>query len=242
MKQQTTVPSKTDKYYLKSGFGGYNPCILGNVQHRYCAGSVLVNCVGWATGRFAAIIGAGKVQYLGNTNAKNFIRLAKSQGLSTGMTPRPGACMVWSSSGAGHVAIVEDVLNSNTVKTSESGWGYVNNYVTFPTRMKGSGNWGLSGYTFLGFVYNPKVNPYHTPAVTIQRGSAGESAKWLQWILVKEKCYTINTASQVDGVIGAKSVKALKKFQKKYKLEVDGRCGPATRAVCKSLYTLEGKY
>ena len=164
MTARTTLPAKTNKYYLKKGYGGYNPCILGNKKHRYCKGSVLVNCVGWATGRFNEIIGAKKCKYLGNTNAENFMALAKKQGLKVGSVPKVGACMVWakgkvgvSSDGAGHVAIVEEVYNDESVLTSESGWGYTTKYFQNVKRSKGKNNrWGLdSKYTFLGFVYNP---------------------------------------------------------------------------------------
>ena len=164
MTPRTTLPSKTNKYYLKKGYGGYNPCVLGNKKHRYCKGSVLVNCVGWATGRFNEIGEYKKCKYLGNTNAENFISLAKKQGLEIGQIPKPGACMVWakgkvgkSSDGAGHVAIVEEVYDAERVLTSESGWGYTTKYFQNVKRSKGgNGRWGLSeDYTFLGFVYNP---------------------------------------------------------------------------------------
>lgn len=176
MTPRTTLPSKTNKYYLKKGYGGYSPCILGNSKHRYCKGSVLVNCVGWATGRFNEIGAYKKCKYLGNTNAENFLSLAKKQGLKTGMTPKVGACMVWakgkagvSSDGAGHVAIVEEVYDSERVLTSESGWSYTTKYFQNVKRTKGKdGRWGLKeGYTFLGFVYNPATEPVY---YTVKRG------------------------------------------------------------------------
>ena len=88
------------------------------------------------------------------------------EGLEIGDKPREGACMVWScgqlrngNDGAGHVAIVEKVIDDNTVQTSESGWFDTVNYATFPIRKKGSnGLWGMaSRYKFRGFIYNPKV-------------------------------------------------------------------------------------
>lgn len=174
MTPRTAVPSKTNKYYLKKGYGGYNPCVLGNAKNRYCKGSVLVNCVGYATGRFAEIIGEKKCQYLGNTNAENFYSLAQKQGLKVGQTPKEGACMVWAkgkagnaSDGAGHVAIVETVKSATSVRTSESGWSYTSAHVAFKDRSKGTGNWGLSGYTFLGFIYNPATEPVY---YTVKKG------------------------------------------------------------------------
>ena len=242
MKRRTTLPDKTNKYYLTKGYGGYNPCILGNSAHRYCAGSVLVNCVGYATGRFNEILSNTSCSYLGNTNAENFYALAKKQGLEVGQTPRAGACMVWakgkvgvSSDGAGHVAIVEKVVNSTTIETSESGWGYTTSYMTFPTRKKGTGNWGLKGYTFLGFVYNPQIEPYANPtSKVIKKGMKGNEVKWLQWA-IKKAGFNIS----IDGSFGPATLAALKKAQAKWGLVADGFAGPATQAKIKSLYTLE---
>lgn len=71
--------------------------------------------------------------------------------------------MVWgkgsihsSDDGAGHVAIVEEVIDGNTVYTSES--GYKSFYFANMTRNNNNGNWGLSSpYWFRGFIVNPAV-------------------------------------------------------------------------------------
>lgn len=57
--------------------------------------------------------------------------------------------------GAGHVAIVEKVINDTEVYTSESAYG--GTAFRNATRKKGSdGKWGMgSDYKFLGFIYNP---------------------------------------------------------------------------------------
>ena len=54
----------------------------------------------------------------------------KKYGLEIGQTPKAGAIMVWQkgstlsgNDGAGHVAIVEKVIDANTVYTSESSYG-----------------------------------------------------------------------------------------------------------------------
>lgn len=147
------------KYYIQKSKGGYNPCIKGNDKYMppLCSGSVLPNCVGYATGRYNQRLNIGSCKYLGNADAKNFLSFAKKQGLKTGSKPEVGACMVWSSSGAGHVAIVEKVKSSTEVVTSESGWSYKTAYYTAAkTRKKGSGGWGQSSsYKFLGFIYPP---------------------------------------------------------------------------------------
>ena len=59
--------------------------------------------------------------------------------------------------GAGHVAIVEEVISGTQVVTSES--GYNSKAFWTQTRSKGAGNWGQgTGYEFLGFIYNPAVS------------------------------------------------------------------------------------
>ena len=86
-----------------------------------------------------------------------------------GQEPKLGACMVWQggatkkgSDGVGHVAIVEKVISPTEIITSESGWGSKNPFWN-ATRKKGNGNWGAgSGYTFLGFIYNPVVSDNET--------------------------------------------------------------------------------
>lgn len=152
-------PEAGNPYYNTRANGGYSNAIKGKPTDSGC--DVLANCVGYAYGRFNEIGGWGSCKYLTPCNAENFIQ--HTAGLEVGMTPRVGACMVWrkgatlsNSDGAGHVAIVEKVLSSTQVVTSESGWGCANPFWT-KTRNKGTdGNWGAgSGYTFLGFIYNP---------------------------------------------------------------------------------------
>lgn len=71
-----------------------------------------------------------------------------------------------------------------------------------------------------------KNNPYIEPTRTIYYDTVnkkvvcrGEDVKWVQYELgVKE-----------DGVFGQASDKALRDYQEKKKLVVDGRCGPSTR-------------
>lgn len=70
--------------------------------------------------------------------------------------------------------------------------------------------------------------PYSEPAVMVKKGSSGESARWVQWMLNKK-----GANLKVDGQFGSKSVAALRDFQKKNGLAVDGICGPATRSKLK---------
>ena len=152
-----TKPEKGNKYYITKANGGYSNAIKGKPTDADC--DVLSNCVGYAYGRFNEIGGYGSCKYLSPVNAENFIQYKGD--LEVGQTPKLGACMVWrkgatlsNSDGAGHVAIVEKIISDTQIVTSESGW----NSKAFwtKTRNKGNGNWdGGSGYTFLGFIYNP---------------------------------------------------------------------------------------
>ena len=155
-----TKPGAGNKYYITKAKGGYSDAIQGKPTDSEC--NVLSNCVGYAYGRFNEIGGYGYCKYLRPVNAENFIQYAS--GLKVGQTPKLGACMVWrkgaslsNSDGAGHVAIVEKIISSTQIVTSESGWN--SSAFWTKTRNKGNGNWGAgSGYTFLGFIYNPAVS------------------------------------------------------------------------------------
>ena len=156
---RTTKPEAGNKYYIRKVSGGWSPAIKGSPTDKDC--DVLSNCVGYAVGRFNEIGGYGYCKYLKAVNAENFIKYKDAE-LEVGQTPKLGAVAVWQkgatlsgSDGAGHVAIVEKIISSTEIVTSESGWGSAKPFWT-QTRKKGSGNWGAgASYTFLGFIYNP---------------------------------------------------------------------------------------
>lgn len=70
--------------------------------------------------------------------------------------------------------------------------------------------------------YEP-TTPYTgaLPSITVQNGSKGANAKALQTFLN----WCINAKLDVDGIIGEKSVAAIKNYQKQYGLDVDGIFG-----------------
>ena len=166
---RTSKPSN-NKFYQTKSKGGYSTCIKGKPTDASC--DVLANCVGYACGRFNEIIGSMKYPSL-NCNAENFIERAKNTyGLQVGQEPKVGAIMCWQkgatlsgSDGAGHVCVVEKVIDANTVYTSESGYG--GSAFWNSTRKNTNGRWGIgSGYTFRGFIYNPSVPDEPTPTPT----------------------------------------------------------------------------
>lgn len=190
MKIRTTKPEAGNKYYIKKDSGGWSPCITGKPLDKEC--NVLANCVGYAVGRFNEEINAGKIKYWANpVNAENFVANAYKWGCKTGNIPVQGAIMCWakgkqgvSSDGAGHVAIVERVDSPTQVLTSESGY---NSFIfKTRTRTKGSnGNWGSgTGYTFLGFVYNPEL-PMPPEIKPVERDPKKDQLKTLKYMNVR---------------------------------------------------------
>ena len=176
---RTTRPAN-NKNFITKGSGGWNTCIKGNPRYQYA--DALANCVGYASGRFNEIINiaretTGCTYVTLNCNAVRFKERAEAAGLKTGSTPRRGAIMCWGKEGsAGHVAIVERVNNSNSVYTSESGWGSSAIFWN-STRSNNNGRWGIgAGYYFRCFIYLPddvqkaidteEPKPEPTPAPT----------------------------------------------------------------------------
>lgn len=103
------------------------------------------------------------------------------------------------------------------------------NWGSTPTKLKKEygtpdkfiATWGKSTSTST----TVKKNPYAKPTKTLYKGKTGNAVKWVQWELNQ----TEKAKLTVDGDFGAKTDKAVRAFQKKYKLEVDGIVGKNTR-------------
>lgn len=171
------TPRKTkprdNKYYIRQVNGGYNAAIQGYPTDPHA--NVLSNCVGYANGRFNEIGGYGKCKYQIHCNAENFIEVAQSLGLIISTKPMPGGIMVWQYGslsgvdGCGHVEIVEEIIDANTIYTSASNWGGTDEKGTAFMNVRRSnlnGRWGLgSGFRFRGCIVNPAVKyDEETPA------------------------------------------------------------------------------
>lgn len=169
MNVRTTKPTSGNKFFITKSKGGYSTCIQGSPTDSQC--NVLSNCVGYACGRFNEIIGAMKYPSL-NCNAENFIERAKNTyGLEISSVPTLGGIMVWQkgtlsgNDGAGHVAVVEKIIDSNTIYTSESGYG--GSAFWNSIRRNTNGRWGLgSAYTFRGCIVNPAIGKVVAPTPT----------------------------------------------------------------------------
>lgn len=228
-KQRMVKPEAGNPYYNTVSNGGYSGAIVGNPTDKSC--NVLSNCVGYAAGRFAEIQGQKKLVYfMYPPNAEDFYDTAINSGLKVGLVPKLGAIIVWAkgktwtpADGAGHVAVVEQINSDGSIITSESGYGCANPFWT-SHREKGGGNWGAgSEYRFLGFVYQPET----VPTNTIKRGDKGAAVEWMQQKLADRGYLRRN---EIDGDFGTITFGALLAFQFDNKLEVDGICGPATKA------------
>lgn len=169
MNIRTTKPTSGNKFFITKSKGGYSTCIQGSPTDSQC--NVLSNCVGYACGRFNEIIGAMKYPSL-NCNAENFIERAKNTyGLEISSVSTLGGIMVWQkgtlsgNDGAGHVAVVEKIIDSNTIYTSESGYG--GSAFWNSTRRNTNGRWGIgSAYTFRGCIVNPAIGKVVAPTPT----------------------------------------------------------------------------
>lgn len=207
---RTTRPAN-NKNFITRGSGGWNTCIKGNPRYQYA--DALANCVGYASGRFNEIINiaretTGCTYTTLNCNAVGFKERAEAAGLKTGSTPRRGAIMCWGKEGAaGHVAIVERVNNSNSVYTSESGWGSSAIFWN-STRNNNNGRWGIgAGYYFRCFIYlpddvqkaidaeEPTPTPQPTPSDKFNIGDK---------VVVNGPLYVSSTASSPAGHVSNK--------------------------------------
>lgn len=159
---RTTKPQNIP-YYIRKADGGYSDACKGSPCDPKA--TVLANCVGYANGRFAEIIGKPYIEYQLACNAENFIERAVGMGLKVSDKPTLGGIMVWQKGstlsggdGAGHVAIVEKIIDANTIYTSESGYNAKNAFWN-QTRTNKNGRWGQSSeYKFRGCIINPAVD------------------------------------------------------------------------------------
>lgn len=159
-----TAPSTSDPRWLQINYGGYNQCIVGSDGPP----SVLPNCTGYVHGRWMEIAGVttdnlglsfgDAVEYYTNSD----VSLIRSQ------NPSLGAVICYYQNDSynqhpGHVAIVEQVIDNDTIVVSESNYGGLRFDTLTCYRATGwrpSTGWNVSP---LGFIENPYVTPTPPP-------------------------------------------------------------------------------
>lgn len=140
---KTTPPA--GKYYYTAVFNPFFPY--------WSPPRLAGNCTWYAFGRFSEVLGEKAALCL--HDAQDWY--AYKDGYQRGQTPKEGAVLCYAGgrySGLGHVAVVEEVYSDGSVLVSESGY---NAFVFRTNRIANYKNY--DGYTFQGFIYNPKGGP-----------------------------------------------------------------------------------
>lgn len=150
---RTTAPDPYDTRWINTSYGGYNRCIVINTA----TGSVLPNCTGYVHGRWMEESNSTECP-LSVSNAANYYDYT-ADGMPRGSEPQLGAVICFSTAGGqpGHVAIVEEIIDADTIITSDSNYGA--EYFVMRTRTRAMGwNWySGSDLVFQGFIYNPYI-------------------------------------------------------------------------------------
>lgn len=158
---RTSAPSYSDLRWIQIGSGGYNQCIYGSDGPP----SVLPNCTGYVHGRAMEIANVNSDTLgLSFGNAADYYSGSSSAWLQRS-EPSLGAIVCYSQIGGwypGHVSVVEEIIDANTILVSESDYGG-SYFKTWTLRREW--NWtpfpNPSDYlvSFLGFLKNPYVTP-----------------------------------------------------------------------------------
>jgi len=144
-----TPPEVGDPLWTNVNYGGYNRCIVRDFD----TGSVLPNCTGYVHGRFMELSGSTSCPMsLGNADSY----FGYDDGLPRGTEPALGATLCFSGGMAGHVCVVEEIIDENTIRTSDS--NYSSDYFTTYIRYRQYGwQWAGSNMTYQGCIYNPYI-------------------------------------------------------------------------------------
>ena len=191
----------------------------------------------------AIFVKLGAVDLIGGTECgvEEHVKKFKAAGiwLEDGcITPKPGDLIVYNWDKASqpndgysdHIGMVESV-SGGWITTIEG------NYKDSVARRKIPVAWGyIRGYARPKYAAaaaktttQPKEEGYMFNTATVQQGSSGASARLLQTLLRGLGYKGSDKADLViDGDAGPKTIYALKAYQKKTGLVVDGICGPVT--------------
>lgn len=132
--------------------GMYNNPLWYSNNPFYNSGYGLPNCTCYAWGRFWEISG-GNAPRLSLSDAENWY--AYNDGYERGNIPKLGAVICFADgpySGAGHVAVVEQINGDGSIVTSNSAYG---GQYFYTQTLQPPNYLPESGYAFQGFIYNP---------------------------------------------------------------------------------------
>lgn len=151
-----TRPADGDKRWTQIPHG-YNAQILGRPSA--WAYSVLADCTGYVHGRWMELGNTTTEYNLSNGHAKTY--WGHDDGYARGQTPQLGAVLCMGGGSAGHVAIVEEILDNGDIMCSESNYDssifeYVRRYKSLGYR-RSSSSASIGG--FQGFIYHPNISP-----------------------------------------------------------------------------------
>ena len=199
-----TPPGYDDLRWIQIDYGGYNQCIVGSSGPP----SVLPNCTGYVHGRCMELAGVN-TDNLGLSFGDAVTYWDQSSGnWSRDTEPSLGAVVVYESLPAyaieaphpGHVAIVEQIIDADTVVISQSDYGG-QRFRTYTIKRE----WGWTPFPnpsdfwvrFIGFLGNPYVDP--TPGPTPDPGS--NDPKYAILFLAKKRKEAKNVIQRITGVI-----------------------------------------
>lgn len=185
-----TAPSTTDLRWIQINSGGYNQCIYGSSG----APSVLPNCTGYVHGRCMEIAGIITDNMgLSFNNAITYYTNSSSDWVQT-QDPSLGAIVCYytnntSDGHPGHVAIVEQIIDNDTIVVSESHYGGARFAVETCYRRYGwrpTSGWNVSPQ---GFLKNPYVTPTPPPVPPTPRKPMSLMMKFMALNNLKIKCH-----------------------------------------------------
>ena len=186
-----TAPSVSDLRWIKDTSGGYNQCIYGSDGPP----SVLPNCTGYVHGRVMEIRGVntddgglsfGDAYTYWSNSSPDWIQQSD---------PSLGAIVCYTTVGGpnpGHVAVVEQIIDANTIVVSESNYGG-NRFDTL-TCYRAYGWRPTSGWnvTPQGFLKNPYVTG---------GGGGPLTPSMLLLLLTKKRKEDQKNAKRITGII-----------------------------------------
>lgn len=138
-----TAPNPSDLRYINVEYGGYNECIV--IDH--ATGLTMPNCTGYVHGRVMEILGTYVDSGLSTGNAYKYYGYTQD-GFERTYEPQLGGILCFETKpeykgpSPGHVCIVEEIIDADTIRTSDSNWG--GPYFETPIRKR---SWGWNRWS-----------------------------------------------------------------------------------------------